>query len=81
MQVFGAAQNYIDFLIIHTYPIYDQTYYTYSSSNPNFQASPSLELLSARDCQALPAPWCMLAPDHGFDGTCVPARSCAPATI
>ena len=32
------SRSHIDFLILHTYPIWYETYTTYSTSNPNFQA-------------------------------------------
>ena len=81
MQVFGAAQNYIDFVILHSYPIYDQTYYTWSSSNPNYQASPSLEPVSVpivKRCLCRGA--CLrktlgLTAHVGLQGPCTPAMT------
>jgi len=39
-QVLGTAGEHIDFLALHSYPIYGQTYERYASSNPNMQARP-----------------------------------------
>ena len=45
MQIFAQGQNYIDYLILHSYPIWDQTYSYYSNANENFQATTCIGLL------------------------------------
>jgi len=38
--VLGTAGEHIDFLALHSYPVYGLTYERYASSNPNMQARP-----------------------------------------
>lgn len=39
-QIFSQAGTLIDFLVLHSYPIFYETYTQYSTLNPNFQAWP-----------------------------------------
>ena len=54
----GQNQNLIDFLVLHSYPIYSENYYDYSQSNPNFQARRMLELPILRASQSQPCSHC-----------------------
>ena len=37
-QILPSYSKYIDFLVLHSYPIWGQNYADYANSNPNFQA-------------------------------------------
>lgn len=38
LQILPAYSKYIDFLVLHSYPIWNENYADYANSNPNFQA-------------------------------------------
>ncbi len=42
-QIFQQAGTLIDFLVLHTYPIFYETYAEYSTLNPNFQARQTVD--------------------------------------
>ena len=39
MQILQPYSKYIDFLVLHSYPIWGENYADYANSNPNYQAS------------------------------------------